>query len=89
MAGRQGRDGRKASIPDTVIRIASGNTLDDPEVGQLAGARGVGIDCALVAGGIHADRLERDGCGLPDAAALEALCFGKASPNWVLPQLIW
>ena len=65
--------------------LAIGDNIDT----DIAGARGVGIDCALVAGGIHADRLERDGCGLPDAAALEALCFGKASPNWVLPQLIW
>jgi hypothetical protein len=32
MPGRQGRDGRKADIPDTVIRIASGNTLGDPEL---------------------------------------------------------
>ena len=31
MSGRRGRNGRKADIPDTVIRIASGNTTDSPE----------------------------------------------------------
>lgn len=31
MPGRQGRDGRKAYIPNTVIRIASGNTQGEPE----------------------------------------------------------
>lgn len=31
MPGRQGRNGRKADIPDTVIRIASGNTTENPE----------------------------------------------------------
>lgn len=31
MRGRQGRNGRKADIPDTVIRIASGNAAESPD----------------------------------------------------------
>lgn len=65
--------------------LAIGDNLDT----DIAGARGVGIDCALVAGGIHADRLGLDHDGLPDPAALDNLCTGKAVPFWVLPQLLW
>ena len=65
--------------------LAIGDNIDT----DIAGARGVGIDCALVAGGIHADQLELNGAGLPDPVALTTLCLGKASPTWVLPQLLW
>lgn len=65
--------------------LAIGDNIDT----DIAGARGVEIDCALVAGGIHADQLDRDAAGLPDADALAALCRGKASPTWILSQLLW
>jgi HAD superfamily hydrolase (TIGR01459 family) len=56
---------------------------------DIAGAAGAGLDCALVAGGIHAAELNLDAEGRPDPVRLAALSAGTAQPNWVLPQLIW
>jgi HAD superfamily hydrolase (TIGR01459 family) len=65
--------------------LAIGDNIDT----DIAGARGVGIDCALVAGGIHADELNLDAAGLPDASALQTLCANKPSPVFVVPRLLW
>ncbi len=70
-------------VPTRILAI--GDNIDT----DIAGARGVGIDCALVAGGIHADQLSLDTGGLPNPKALAALCLGKAVPTWVLPHLLW
>jgi HAD superfamily hydrolase (TIGR01459 family) len=56
---------------------------------DIAGASGVGIDSALVAGGIHAEALGLNAAGLPDPGRLQALIAGNPAPRWVLPRLLW
>jgi HAD superfamily hydrolase (TIGR01459 family) len=50
---------------------------------DVAGAKGVGLAAALVAGGVHAEAL----AGSTDAAVVEKL--GGPPPDWVLPRFVW
>ena len=72
-------------LPDLSRVLAVGDNLAT----DIAGAAGVGVDSALVAGGIHAEELRVDETGRPDPVRLDVLCTGKPQPTWILPQLLW
>ena len=60
--------------------------VGDSPAHDVAGAKAMGWDAALVAGGLHADRLAGRGVG-----AARALCasLGAPEPDWLIEGLAW
>jgi HAD superfamily hydrolase (TIGR01459 family) len=57
---------------------------------DVAGANGVGADCLLVTGGIHAEELGAAAGEHPDPAALGAICARAGQhPVAAIPHLVW
>lgn len=57
---------------------------------DVAGANGVGVDCLLVTGGIHAEELGAAAGEHPDPAALGAICARDGQhPVAAIPHLVW
>lgn len=57
---------------------------------DVAGAQGVGIDCVLVTGGIHAEELGAAAGEHPDPAALARICARAGQrPAAAIPHLVW
>jgi HAD superfamily hydrolase (TIGR01459 family) len=57
---------------------------------DIAGANGIGIDCVLVAGGIHAEEFGLSAGGVPDAARLAAAVAASGhAPDYVMQRFSW
>jgi HAD superfamily hydrolase (TIGR01459 family) len=57
---------------------------------DIAGARGVGLDSLLIAGGIHAEEFGLAAGQEPDAALLAAvLSHDENAPRYVMPHFVW
>lgn len=57
---------------------------------DVAGAQGVGIDCLLVTGGIHAEELGAAAGEQPDPVALARICARAGErPVAAIPHLVW
>lgn len=57
---------------------------------DVAGAAGVGIDCLLVTGGIHAEELGAAAGEHPDPRTLAAVCDRAGQrPTGAIPHLVW
>lgn len=66
--------------------LAVGDSLEH----DVLGAARVGIDCALIAGGVHAEALGVRWGDLPAPAALRDLLKNAAArPRYVLPAFVW
>jgi HAD superfamily hydrolase (TIGR01459 family) len=73
-------------IADRTRILAIGDSLRT----DIAGARGVGLDSLLIAGGIHAEEFGLAPGQEPDAALLAAvLARGKNAPHYVMPRFVW
>lgn len=66
--------------------VAVGDSMEH----DIAGAAGVGVKSALVAGGIHAEDLGIARGALPDADAWRRFMAGVAArPDYVIPAFVW
>ncbi|MDB5408232.1 MAG: family HAD-type hydrolase [Rhodospirillales bacterium] len=73
-------------IADKSRILAIGDSLRT----DIAGAVGAGLDCVLVAGGIHAEEFGVAPGQMPDAAKLTAaFAAAKVTPTYVLPSFAW
>jgi HAD superfamily hydrolase (TIGR01459 family) len=73
-------------IADKARILAIGDSLRT----DIAGARGVGLDSLLIAGGIHAEEFGLAEGQEPDAALLAAvLAQGENAPRFVMPRFVW
>jgi HAD superfamily hydrolase (TIGR01459 family) len=73
-------------IADKSRILAIGDSLRT----DIAGARGVGLDSLLIAGGIHAEEFGLVDGQEPDAALLAAvLSHSETAPRFVMPHFTW
>jgi HAD superfamily hydrolase (TIGR01459 family) len=73
-------------IADKSRILAVGDSLRT----DITGAVGAGLDCVLVAGGIHAEEFGAAPGQAPDPAKLAAaFAAAKVTPTYVLPGFVW
>jgi HAD superfamily hydrolase (TIGR01459 family) len=74
------------AIADRSRILAVGDSLRT----DIAGARGVGLDSLLIAGGIHAEEFGLAAGQAPDTALLAAvLSHSETAPRYVMPHFVW